>query len=257
MLEEIAHRDAALTEARDTLEMRVATRTSELEHEIEERRRAEASLLERTNFLNTLVASSPIAVMVAALDGRIQLANPAFERLFGYSQLETIGKAARDLIVNGSLGKDVDANISEILKKQTVHRTAQRCRKDGQLVDVEIHGVPLLKDGDVCAFLVLYQDVSERCKAERQLREQSTYLHTLIEANPIAIVAENAQGKIELTNRAFCDLFGYRREEMIGKSIDDVVAPAPWAKPLHHSQNRCWPEMRSTLSSSVGTETGT
>jgi hypothetical protein len=48
MLEEIAHRDAALTEARDTLEMRVATRTSELEHEIEERRRAEASLLERT-----------------------------------------------------------------------------------------------------------------------------------------------------------------------------------------------------------------
>jgi two-component system, sensor histidine kinase and response regulator len=42
---------------------------------------------------------------------------------------------------------------------------------------------------------------------------------------PIAIVAENAQGKIELTNRAFCDLLGYRREEIIGKSIDDVVAP--------------------------------
>src|SRR6266478_2562320 len=41
MLEEIAQRDAALTVARDTLEIRVAKRTTELEHEVEERRRAE------------------------------------------------------------------------------------------------------------------------------------------------------------------------------------------------------------------------
>jgi len=117
MLEEIAQRDAALTDARDTLEIRVATRTSELEHEVEERRRAEASLLERTGFLNTLLASSPIALMVSGLDGCIQLANPAFERLFGYSQQEIIGKPARDLIANGSLGNDIDNNISEVFEK--------------------------------------------------------------------------------------------------------------------------------------------
>jgi PAS domain S-box-containing protein len=85
--------------------------------------------------------------------------------------------------------------------------------------------VPLLKDGDVSGFLVLYQDVTERRKAEQQLREQSTYLHTLIEANPIAIVAENPQSQIELSNRAFRDLFGYGHDEMIAKSIDDLIAP--------------------------------
>ena len=225
MLEEIGHRDAALTEARDMLEIRVATRTGELEHEIEERRRAEASLLERTNFLDTLVASSPIAVMVVGLDGRAQLANPAFELLFGFPQHEIIGKPVRDLIAGGSLGKEVETNVSEVLAKQTVHKTAQRRRKDSQLVDVEIHGVPLLRNGDVRGFLVLYQDVTERRKAEQKLREQSTYLHTLIEANPIAIVAENAQNQIELCNRAFCDLFGYGHHEMTGKSIDELIAP--------------------------------
>jgi PAS domain S-box-containing protein len=225
MLEEIAQRDAALTDARDTLEVRVATRTSELEHEVEERRRAEASLLERTGFLNTLVASSPIALMVAGLDGRIQLANPAFERLFGYSQPETIGKPARDLIAPASLGNEVDANVSEVLANHRVHRTAKRRRKDGQLVDVEIHGVPLLEAAGVCGFVVLYQDITERLRADQQLREQSTYLNTLIEANPIAIVAEDAQGKIQLGNRAFCDLFGYRRDEVTGKSIDELIAP--------------------------------
>jgi len=225
MLDEIARRDAALTEARDTLEIRVATRTSELEHEVEERRRAEASLLERTSFLNTLVASSPIALMVVGLDGRTELANPAFERLFGYSQQETIGISPRDLVAGGDLQDQVDSNISEVLAKQTVHKTAQRRCKNGQLVDVEIHGVPLLKDGAVCGFLVLYQDVTERRKAEQQLREQSTYFHTLIEANPIAIVAENSKSKIELSNRAFCDLFGYTPDEMTGKSIDELIAP--------------------------------
>src|SRR5712692_8756940 len=207
------------------LEIRVATRISELEHEVEERRRAEASLLERTGFLNTLVASSPIALMVSGLDGCIQLANPAFERLFGYSQQEIIGKPARDLIVNGSLGNDIDNNISEVLEKQTVHRTAKRCGKDGYLLDVEIHGVPLLSEGNVCGFLVLYQDITERRRTERQLREQSTYLHTLIEASPIGIVAENADQKIELSNLAFRELFGYRHDELLDKSIDEVVAP--------------------------------
>src|SRR5712672_1998526 len=225
MLEEIAQRDAALTDARDTLEIRVATRTSELEHEVEERRRAEASLLERTGFLNTLLASNPIALMVSGLDGCIQLANPAFDRLFGYSQQEIIGKPARDLIANGSLGNDIDNNISEVLEKQTVHRTAKRCSKDGLLLDVEIHGVPLLSEGKVCGFLVLYQDITERRRTERQLREQSTYLHTLIEASPMGIVAENADQKIELSNLAFRELFGYRHDELLDKSIDEVVAP--------------------------------
>jgi PAS domain S-box-containing protein len=225
MLDEIARRDTALTEARDTLEIRVATRTRELEHEVEERRRAEASLLERTSFLNTLVASSPIALMVVGLDGLVELANPAFERLFGYSQQEAIGHPARDLVAGGDLRKDADSNISEVLAKQTIHKTAQRRRKDGRLVDVDIYGVPLLKDRDVSGFLVLYQDVTERRKAEQQLREQSTYFHTLIEANPIAIVAEDPQSQIELSNRAFRDLFGYAQDEMTGKSIDTLIAP--------------------------------
>src|SRR6266849_3708753 len=225
MLEEIAQRDAALTEARDTLEIRVAKRTTELEHEVEERRRAEAALTERTSFLNTLVASSPIALIVLGLDQHTELVNPAFERLFGYSQQEILGKPVRDFIAPGELDSEVTTNVSDVLAKRTIHKTAQRRRKDGQLVDVEVHGVPLMMDDEVRGLLVLYQDVTERRKAEQQLREQSSYLHTLIEASPIGIVAENAQKKIELSNRAFRELFGYQHEELLNKSIDEVVAP--------------------------------
>jgi len=73
-----------------------------------------------------------------------------------------------------------------VLEKQTVHKDSKTFQQGCQLLDVEIHGVPLLREWQRLRFLVLYQDITERRTAERQLREQSTYLHTLIEASPSA-----------------------------------------------------------------------
>jgi two-component system, sensor histidine kinase and response regulator len=171
MLEEIEERDAALTEARDTLELRVASRTAELEREVTERRGAETSLQERTIFLNTLVASSPIAIVVVGLSGRIELANPAFQKVFGYAPEDAIGKPLREVVAVGQMGEEVESNGMEVLRQTTIHKTAQRQRRDGRLLDVEIHGVPLLVDGSVARSLVMYQDVTERRKAEQHLRE--------------------------------------------------------------------------------------
>ena len=98
MLEEIERRDAELTEARDNLEHRVAERTRELESEISERRRAEEALREHTGILNTFITSNPIAIVAQDSHGRIELVNPAFHALFGYTQEEALGKLLDDLI---------------------------------------------------------------------------------------------------------------------------------------------------------------
>jgi two-component system, sensor histidine kinase and response regulator len=171
MLAEIEERDAALTEARDTLELRVTSRTAELEREVTERRGAETSLQERTIFLNTLIASSPIAIVVVGLNGEIELANPAFQKVFGYAPEDAIGKPLREVVAAGQMEEQVESNGVEVLRQTTIHETAQRQRKDGRLLDVEIHGVPLLVDGSVARSLVMYQDVTERRKAEQHLRE--------------------------------------------------------------------------------------
>jgi two-component system sensor histidine kinase/response regulator len=71
----------------------------------------------------------------------------------------------------------------------------------------------------------LRAEVHDRLEAERKVLEQSTYLHTLIEACPMGIVTESADGQIEVTNRAFQEMFGYSQSEMKASSIDELVAP--------------------------------
>jgi len=158
------------------------------------------------------------------LDGCIQLANPAFERLFGYSQQEIIGKSARDLIANGSLGNDIDNNISEVLEKQTLHRTAKRCSKDGLLLDVEIHGVPLLSEGNVCGFLVLYQTLPSAVEPSDNFASNPP-IFTPSSRQPHRHRGGKCGSKNRTQQSAFRELFGYRHDELLDKSIDEVVAP--------------------------------
>ena len=156
MLDEIERRDSALNEARSDLEIRVAARTSELEREIKERRRTEQELQQRTGFLNTLIADNPLAIAVGDAEGRFQLVNPAFEKLFGYSSAEALGRTVAELTYPPTLSVDkASARLTKV-KFETIHETTKRRKKSGDLVDVEVHTVPLLLESGERNVLALY-----------------------------------------------------------------------------------------------------
>jgi len=105
--------------------------------------------------------------------------------------------------------------------------TSYRVRHpDGSIRWAEGQAKPLRAlDGKLLGYVGVVQDVTQRRKSEELLREQSTYLTTLLDACPIGIVAENAEGTIEISNPAFQELFGYSTLEMQGKSIDELISP--------------------------------
>jgi PAS domain S-box-containing protein len=171
MLDEIARRDAALNEARDALEVRVAARTSELEMEVHELTRTEQELQQRTTFLNTLITSNPLAVAVMGPGGRLELVNPAFEKLFGYTSGEAIGLRVDELMFPSSLSSnELDGRLKRV-KRDTIHETVKRRKKSGDLLDVEVHAVPLLLESGEQNVLALYQDISKRVATEKALRD--------------------------------------------------------------------------------------
>jgi len=225
MLDEIEKRDAALSEARDVLELRVAARTSELEREVGERRRAEDELRRRTRFLNTLIQNTPLAIAVGGPDARFELVNPAFEKLFGYTRQEAIGQRVYDLIFpNGCEPAEVQ-NRHKRMKLEGIHEIAQRRKKDGTLVDVEVFGVPLMLDTAEQSVLAIYQDISERLKAQRALRESEESFRTLSAAAPVGIYRTDSGGKANYTNKRLQEMMDLTSEEALEFGWKNAVHP--------------------------------
>jgi len=141
--------------------------------DITPRKRAEKALEERTAYLNTVVESSPLGIVVLDKEERIQLSNTAFQRLFQYSREEAQGSHFNDLsIVPASLVAEADHFTRECLLGKSVHFTSRRRRRDGALIDVEAYGVPLVIAGQPEGILALYQDVSVRVRIEAEMAER-------------------------------------------------------------------------------------
>jgi two-component system sensor histidine kinase/response regulator len=225
MLDEIEQRDAALNEARDILELRVAARTSELEREVKERRQAEKALRESSNFLNTLIESDPIAILVRGKDKRVELANPAFYALFGYTQEEIVGKNIRDLIIPAELRHEADAYVLATDSGQSFHETSQRKKKNGQLIDAEIYAVPLVIDGQRRATLILYQDISERVRTQKALAESEELFRTVSAAAPVGIFYTDANGEILYANQRWTEMTGHGAQDPVQSVWTNAVHP--------------------------------
>ena len=169
MLAQIQERDTALRSAHDQLEKRVQERTKELVAQIAERKQAEKWLAERTNFLNSLIENTPIGIVAIDQDHAVQMCNPAFEQIFRFSQEEILGKRLLEFLSTPEVQEEVESNRDKLWQGQTTHIVTRRRRRDGSLIDVEAFSVPLVTDRRVTGAVLLYQDVTERKRAEEAL----------------------------------------------------------------------------------------
>ena len=85
-----------------------------LSTEIDNRRRAEHMLRERTQLLDTLVQTSPVGIIVHDENRVVTVANPSFCEIFGYSPEECLGRKVEELIVQPGAEDAFLTNIQRI-----------------------------------------------------------------------------------------------------------------------------------------------
>ena len=97
-------------------------------------------------------------------------------------------------------------------------------RKDGKVVDVEISTASLQTDGDVLV-LGIMRDISDRIDARKALQREKAYFKHLFQSLPFGVVVLNNKDMVLDCNPGFLKMFGYEKNEVINKLINDIIVP--------------------------------
>ena len=117
------------------------------------------------------------AVFITDLDGVIQYANPAFEKVYGYTPEEAMGKTPR-ILKSGVIPQEQYKDFwGTLLSGGTVSGEIVNRTKDGHLIPVAGTNSPILDEtGKTIGFLAVHQDITERKRSEQALQRRNTYL---------------------------------------------------------------------------------
>ncbi|HET9908976.1 MAG TPA: PAS domain S-box protein [Anaerolineales bacterium] len=184
--------------------------------DITDRLKVEQEIKEQKDLLDSLLQQSPIAMVINDMQKKITVVNPAFEKLFGYSSEEAIGKSL-DNLLSPTRSEDNGNEFSTLVMKKKETRENRRRRKDGSLVDVEIFTAPFFVGGERFGYLAFYNDISERLEAEANLEKTQSSYFAVLETLQDPYFEVNRSGVYVYVNKAFCDSIGYTREEVLGK----------------------------------------
>jgi protein-histidine pros-kinase len=163
--------------------------------------------------------AAPDAFVLVDRFGRIALANPELERLFGYAAQDLLGQPVELLVPDRYRGNHPGHRSGYFADPRTrpmgsgIELSARR--KDGSEFPVEISLSPLDVEGVTLAIAAI-RDVSGRKKNEAKFR-------ALLEAAPDAMVIVDRLGLIHLINSQCERLFGYQRQELVGQPVELLV----------------------------------
>ena len=183
---------------------------------------------EDDRWLRSVMENSSEIVTIVDPDGTLRYASPAFERVLGYAPEEAIGT----MNVFDHVHPDDLPHVLEETEKAlsvggiTTNKTEYRFRhKDGSWRWVESAGTYLLDDPHVKGVVVQTRDITERKRTEEALREAEERFRRSFEDAAIGMALVGTDGRFLRTNRSLCDLLGYREEELLEKTFQDITHP--------------------------------
>jgi two-component system, LuxR family, sensor kinase FixL len=185
--------------------------------DITERKRAEESLRESEERFRIMANTAPVMIWMSGTEkgctffnkGWLDFTGRTLEQELGNGWAEGVHRDDFDRCF-GVYGRAFDA-------RQEFSMEYRLRRYNGEYCWVLDTGVPrFAPDGTFLGYIGSAIDITERKRAEERFR-------LAVEASPSAIVMINPQGDIVLVNTLTERLFGYRREELLGKSVEILV----------------------------------
>ena len=192
-------------------------------NDITERKQAEEALRESEVRYRTLFAHAPDAIFLENEDDEILDVNPAACVLLGYSREELLAMQVSDLQASELRGQLGNVIKNELSRHGSIPFESVNLRRDGTRVAVEISDALI---GDSGLALSIVRDITERKRAEEELRAAHQQLATIIDFLPDATFVIDRDKKVIAWNRAIEEMTGTRKGDILGQG--NYAYAIPW-----------------------------
>lgn len=178
----------------------------------------------------TISEAAQDAIIMINTDGYVVYWNPAAENMFGYSPQEVMGKDVHLLLAPHIYHDRYNKGFNSFKHTGTgdaIGKTQEfsALKKDGTEIIIEL-SVSAIKFDDSWQAIAILRDITERKRTEIQLKEFQQHLQTVYDSIVDGLVILDLQTSIFVSvNPSFCKMFGYSREELLGKNISFLHPP--------------------------------
>ena len=173
-----------------------------------------------------VVEAATSGMVMSDRNGKILLVNSQTEKLFGYERKELLGQSIEILVPESSrelfIGLHREFHVQPLARVMGSGREVNARRKDGTPFPVEI-GLTPIEEG--ISALISITDITERKRAEAKLRESEERFRVTFFQAAVGIAQTNIDGQWLLLNPRFCEILGYSRDELCGKTFIDITHP--------------------------------
>ena len=201
---------------------------------ITKRKRAEKALTASESRKDAILKSALDCVITIDHEGNVIDFNPAAEQTFGYASEDVVGKKMADLIIPISMRPNHEHGFARYLTTGCSSMFGKRIevtamRADGSEIPVELT-ITAIGELPRPTFTAFIRDLTERKRAEAELRQSEERYRDLVENAHDIIYSHDLEGNYTSINRAGEQITGYTREESLALNISATVAPEDLSK---------------------------
>ncbi|MGE5411327.1 MAG: PAS domain S-box protein, partial [Clostridiales bacterium] len=200
--------------------------------DITKRKKVEEQIKLERKRLETILETTPAGVIIVeASDGKVSYINKRARQLYGVN-IEGLDLTDAVSKVNAKRIDGSDYPIGEsptgrALKGQEIHNEEVIMEQaDGTVIPIFASTAPIFNsEGKVIAAVAIFEDITERKKAEGELKARETRLNNLYENSFDAILLTKPDGTILSANPSAQKMFGMTEEEIIKAGRAGLIVP--------------------------------